>query len=223
MASIVCSGWLSVSRTAEKGCETAIRYAAVELALKAALECCKLRVVVAAESLRIEGVCGPMISGQEIDVQADMRAGRPQCSSARSSQHAFARIPCYLDCHGASRSSAPISGAILQFKWLELCHMLLARLFQQLSRRVSGWRARRPKRQYTIIYHIRRGKTAIVRLEEKCHLPVENCYGSVVWYLSGTLLGWGDRCGWTAGKSVAMSAKHHGTSRLIPRGGLTKS
>jgi hypothetical protein len=74
----VCSNYLSVSRTAEKGCETAIRHAAVELALKVALESCKLRLVVAAESLGIEEVCGPMIPGQEIDVQADMRAGCPQ-------------------------------------------------------------------------------------------------------------------------------------------------
>lgn len=50
----------------------------MELALKVALESCKLRLVVAAESLGIEEVCGPMIPGQEIDVQADMRAGCPQ-------------------------------------------------------------------------------------------------------------------------------------------------
>jgi hypothetical protein len=57
-------------------------------------------------------VCGPMIPRQETDFQADMRAVCPQGSGARSSQHAFARIPSYLNCQSASRSSAPISGAV---------------------------------------------------------------------------------------------------------------
>lgn len=84
------AGCLSASRTAGKCRETAIRqYAAVESASRAALECCSLPVVVAAES-ECRGACGPIIPGQEIDVQADMRA-RPQGSGAHSTP--FAAIP----------------------------------------------------------------------------------------------------------------------------------